>query len=291
MDDFDNFVRQLNMDHLSEIDDSDELWNVFNDWFTNGSFSDDGVSGESTYNVLSDIGTFDNQNVVPRTDSDSVNDYNINPRLSSITYTNLPIKPLHVETSDSSTINLIQFSSNFENETIPRTQMTNAAQQTNLNKSSIILNNIPETPSSIECGLRRMQSTGPSRDSQQEFSFTKNESQDRLDKCDLDISFINSRGNKKSDHELREEFYRKQFRKLTGGKATPAFYPSRSVHDESFVWRPQVNKKYGIKIPIYRQLNGRLDSENDGRFRKRTTIDTKLISLPTNNLSNDKWFN
>src|SRR5690606_18340568 len=46
------------------------------------------------------------------------------------------------------------------------------------------------------------------------------------------ISAINIKGNKKSDHELREEFYRKQFRAQTGGRNPPAFFPSRSAYDE-----------------------------------------------------------
>ena len=73
-------------------------------------------------------------------------------------------------------------------------------------------------------------------------------------------SILNSKGKRKTDHELREEFYRREFRLQTGGKDPPRFTPSRSAFDESFKWRPTVNEEYGINIPIYRRLNGKLDS-------------------------------
>jgi hypothetical protein len=81
------------------------------------------------------------------------------------------------------------------------------------------------------------------------------------------ISPVNAKGNKKSDHELREEFYRSEFRKQTGGKTPPPFSPSRSGYDESFVWRPHVNQLYGIKIPLYKRLNGKLDYPSEKKKR------------------------
>jgi hypothetical protein len=77
----------------------------------------------------------------------------------------------------------------------------------------------------------------------------------------------------KSDHELREEFYRKEFRRQTGGKTPPKFFPNRSAVSESFIWRPKVNALYGINIPIYRRLNGTLDYEHEpARVRDKRKV-------------------
>lgn len=75
------------------------------------------------------------------------------------------------------------------------------------------------------------------------------------------ISWSNSKGRRKTDHELREQFYRLEFRCQTGGKVPPAFTPSRSAYDESFLWRPYVNEQFSIDIPLYRKTNGKLDGE------------------------------
>jgi hypothetical protein len=87
------------------------------------------------------------------------------------------------------------------------------------------------------------------------------------------FSMLNSKGRKKTDHELREEFYRVEFRLQTGGLPPPPFVPSRSAFNESFVWRPQMNKQFGINIPLYRRLTGELDTEfSSGKKRRCTTF-------------------
>jgi len=102
-------------------------------------------------------------------------------------------------------------------------------------------------------------------------------------KTDKRISLINTKGKRKSDHELREEFYRNEFRTQTGGKAPPAFGPTRSAYDESFVWRPQVNALYGINIPVYRKINGKLDGETTATKSKKRSI----INLHPSQLRNN----
>ena len=77
----------------------------------------------------------------------------------------------------------------------------------------------------------------------------------------INLTLKNKKG--KTDHELREEYYRLEFRTQTGGKRPPAFTPNRSAFCESFIWRVQVNATFGINIPLYRKLNGRLDSVQD----------------------------
>jgi hypothetical protein len=103
---------------------------------------------------------------------------------------------------------------------------------------------------------------------------------DRAQRSPKVLSQINSKGKRKSDHELREEFYRTEFRRLTGGLKPPAFTPSRSAHSESFVWRPRVNEQYGINIPLYRRINGQLDRESSPR------VSPKFPELKVNNLYN-----
>lgn len=97
---------------------------------------------------------------------------------------------------------------------------------------------------------------------------------------------LNSHGNKKSDHELREEFYRKEFRRQTNGRDPPRFFPTRSAFDESFIWRPHVNKQFNIDIPVYQKINGKFDDPNALTKRKRSrpsdlTQDAEnLLKLP-----------
>ena len=103
-------------------------------------------------------------------------------------------------------------------------------------------------------------------------------------------SIINSKGKRKTDHELREEFYRREFRIQTGGKDPPRFAPSRSAYDESFKWRPQVNSEFGINIPIYRRLNGKLDSESTCRrtaHRVRTKSEEKSPLPDSDSITKD----
>ncbi len=78
-------------------------------------------------------------------------------------------------------------------------------------------------------------------------------------------------GRGKSDHELRENHYRDWFRVLAMGQTPPKFFPSRSAYDQSFVWRPFVNRLYGIDIPLFVNKNGITDNPamHSNRRRKK----------------------
>merc|ERR1712137_606626 len=77
---------------------------------------------------------------------------------------------------------------------------------------------------------------------------------------------------------------------MGGGKDPPRFTPSRSALDESFTWRPAVNKEYGINIPIYRRLNGKLDSpENCSRNGRRVRAKNHSQNRPTVQFIGESW--
>lgn len=244
MDDFDEFVRYLSAGDPSQTDTTDEFWKVFDDWSTSDSSEDESDKISTSIITHTEPPSYDNSPLP----------------LFSHTSPNPIYQPQH----ESHSVNVKQFTSNVKQH--PEAEYTIKNTQ----------ENYPVKASDIRKVKSEQSSDNKASSSVKDRSVTSEDDDVAI------ISAINIKGNKKSDHELREEFYRKQFRKLTGGKYPPAFFPSRSAHDESFVWRPQVNKEYGIEIPLYRRLDGRLDSENDrGRFRKRTSVaSSQPIPIP-----------